>query len=50
MNHCIECGNTLELIKGIPRKSVDLIVTSPPYWTKRVYNGMVCCKENHIYN
>lgn len=39
MNHIIQCGNTLELIRQIPLASVDLIVTSPPYWAKRVYNG-----------
>ncbi len=39
MNHVIVCGDTLELIKTIDYESVDLIVTSPPYWAKRVYNG-----------
>lgn len=39
MKHIIECGNTLDLIKKIPYNSVDLLVTSPPYWAKRVYNG-----------
>ena len=27
----IECGDCLELMKGIPDKSIDLIVTDPPY-------------------
>lgn len=27
----IECGDCLELMKGIPDKSIDLIVTGPPY-------------------
>ena len=39
MNHTIACGDTLELIKQIPTESIDLLVTSPPYWAKRVYNG-----------
>lgn len=39
MKHTIECGDTLKLIKTIPEKSIDLLVTSPPYWAKRVYNG-----------
>lgn len=39
MNHIIECGDTLELIKKIEPASIDLLVTSPPYWAKRVYNG-----------
>ena len=28
----------LELIKQIPPESIDLLVTSPPYWA-RVYNN-----------
>lgn len=39
MEHVIRCGDTLKLIKDIPKASVDLLVTSPPYWAKRVYNG-----------
>lgn len=27
----IECGDCLELMKGIPDNSIDLIVTDPPY-------------------
>lgn len=29
----IECGDCLDLMKGIPNESVDLIVTDPPYPT-----------------
>jgi DNA modification methylase len=39
MKHIIQCGNCLDLIKEQPEKSIDLLVTSPPYWAKRVYNG-----------
>lgn len=39
MDHIISCGDTLELIKTVPEQSIDLLVTSPPYWAKRVYNG-----------
>ncbi|GHV53756.1 methyltransferase [Deltaproteobacteria bacterium] len=39
MNHITQCGNTLDLIKKIPFASIDLLVTSPPYWAKRIYNG-----------
>lgn len=35
----IECGDALDLIKKIDKSSVDLIVTSPPYWAKRIYSG-----------
>lgn len=38
IQHIIKCGNTLELITQIPFESIDLIVTSPPYWDKRIYN------------
>lgn len=40
MTHIIQCGDTLELIKQIPNQSIDLLVTSPPYWAKRIYNGV----------
>lgn len=31
-------GNCLELMKNIPQRSVDLVVTSPPYDNLRLYN------------
>lgn len=37
--HFIKRGDALELIKQVPEKSIDLLITSPPYWAKRVYNG-----------
>ena len=39
MNHIIQCGDALELIKPIEKASIDLLVTSPPYWAKRNYNN-----------
>jgi site-specific DNA-methyltransferase (adenine-specific) len=39
VKHIIKCGDTLELIKSVKKDSIDLLVTSPPYWAKRVYNG-----------
>lgn len=39
MNHLIMCGDTLKLIGNVEHNSIDLLVTSPPYWAKRVYNG-----------
>lgn len=35
----IYCGNSYELIKSVPDKSVDLIVTDPPYEFKG--NGFI---------
>lgn len=35
----VELGDCRKLIKNIPKRHIDLLVTSPPYWAKRVYNG-----------
>jgi len=35
----IYCGNNLELMKLLPEKSIDLVVTSPPYDNLRTYKG-----------
>lgn len=35
----IICGNCLKLIKKIPRNSINLIITSPPYFKQRDYGG-----------
>ncbi len=35
----IECGDCLDLINSVKDQSIDLIITSPPYWAKRIYNG-----------
>ncbi|MFC1742130.1 DNA-methyltransferase [Nanoarchaeota archaeon] len=37
--HIVKLADCRELIKEFPEKHIDLIVTSPPYWAKRVYNG-----------
>jgi len=37
----IICGDCLEVMKGISDKSVDLVLTSPPYDNLRTYNGYV---------
>lgn len=36
----IQCGDCLELLKNIPDKSIDLVVTDPPYEKKG--NGYYC--------
>ena len=41
-------GDCLEVMKGIPDKSVDCIVTSPPYDNLRTYNGSLEWGE-HIW-
>lgn len=35
----IKCGDCLELIKEIPNKSIDLIVTDPPYLIENTKAG-----------
>ena len=35
----IICGDCLEVMKGIPDKSVDMVLTSPPYDNLRDYKG-----------
>ena len=35
----IKCGDCLELIKEIPDKSIDLIVTDPPYLIENTKAG-----------
>ena len=41
-------GDCLEEMKKIPNKSIDLVVTSPPYDNLRVYNGSLDWGE-HIW-
>ena len=38
-NSEVYCGDAFDLIEKLPESSVDLIVTSPPYWGQRVYEG-----------
>jgi site-specific DNA-methyltransferase (adenine-specific) len=33
------CGDAGEMLRHVPAGTVDCIVTSPPYWKKRHYNG-----------
>jgi site-specific DNA-methyltransferase (cytosine-N4-specific) len=35
----VEQGDAFDLISGLPNHSVDLILTSPPYWGLRTYDG-----------
>lgn len=32
-------GDTLEVLKQFPSKSIDMCITSPPYWNMRDYNN-----------
>lgn len=37
-NDIVKNTDCRDIIKEVPEKSIDLLVTSPPYWAKRVYN------------
>lgn len=36
------CGHILDVLKAMPSESIDLIVTSPPYWGLRDYGEAAC--------
>lgn len=36
----VACGDCLELIPQLPDESIDVAVTSPPYWGQRLSNGV----------
>ena len=46
----ITCGDCYELIKQLPDKSVDLVVTDPPYEISSLTGGGVMLKEKRIFN
>jgi site-specific DNA-methyltransferase (cytosine-N4-specific) len=33
----IHCGDAFDFIKTLPQNSIDLVITSPPYWGQRSY-------------
>lgn len=35
----VQEGDAFKLIESLPPASIDLILTSPPYWGQRTYNG-----------
>ena len=48
LNHISE-GDCLELAPRLPDESIDVIVTSPPYWGQRTSAGMGCEKDPREY-
>jgi len=50
----IICGDARDVLKQIPDNSIDLIITSPPYYKQRDYGGVGIGNENsideYIYN
>jgi site-specific DNA-methyltransferase (adenine-specific) len=45
------CGDALQILRGMPQNSVDMVITSPPYWGKREYTngGIGLEKECALY-
>lgn len=42
------CGDSLEVLRGLPNNSIDCCMTSPPYWKKREYeNGGIGLEEDY---
>jgi len=46
----ITCGDSLELMHDIPDNSINLVVTSPPYFNCRSYGNETIGRENHLLN
>ena len=47
----ILCGDNLELIRELPDRSVQLVITSPPYFQQRDYGGGMgneACLEEYL--
>ena len=36
-NQTLYCGHVLEVLRELPNESVDMVMTSPPYWGLRTY-------------
>lgn len=43
-------GDTLEILKKIPSKSVDMVITSPPYWGLRDYGNECQLGQEEDFN
>lgn len=45
----VAAGDATELITELPDESVDVVVTSPPYWGQRLSDGIGVEKDPRIY-
>lgn len=41
----IHCGDVLEILKQMPDNSIDVVITSPPYWSCRDYSIIPSLKK-----
>ena len=46
----VQCGNSARLLRRIPDKSIDLIITSPPYFNQRAGVGNASGDERGVEN
>lgn len=44
----IQCGDCVSILKRMPEQSVDVVVTSPPYFQQRDYSGIGIGNECHV--
>lgn len=42
------CGDAIEILKTIPNNSIDLVITSPPYYKQRKYGGLGIGNERSV--
>lgn len=42
-------GDCLELVEGLPAESIDVVVTSPPYWGQRITDGVGNEADPRVY-
>ena len=46
----IQCGDSARILRQIPNESIDLTITSPPYFQQREYGGCEVGNERFIEN
>ncbi len=46
----VYCGDCLAFLKSIPDNSVDVVITSPPYFRQRKYTGVGVGMEHSVAN
>jgi len=44
----ITCGDGSQILKQLPNNSIDLVITSPPYYNQRDYDGLGIGNEKNV--
>lgn len=44
----VQCGDCVSILRRMPKQSVDLAITSPPYFQQRDYSGIGIGNECHV--